>query len=101
MIPDNKGNIWFHTDRSIHQLNTETGIVTTLSEKDGFQPQNFSEGPSIGIRWDGDIYLGGGTYWRRRFYPDKPGEIYQYFIIRLFAIPRNKSKTFSAINGSQ
>jgi hypothetical protein len=42
LIPDNKGNIWFCTDRSLHQLNSVTGTVVTLSDKDGFQPQAYT-----------------------------------------------------------
>ncbi len=41
LIGDNMGNIWFHTDHSIHQLNVETGEVSTLSERDGFEKQDF------------------------------------------------------------
>jgi signal transduction histidine kinase len=43
LIHDTKGNIWFNTDRSIFQLNTKTGTITMLAEKDGFFPQNLSE----------------------------------------------------------
>ncbi|MES1214604.1 MAG: histidine kinase [Bacteroidota bacterium] len=42
IIADKDGNIWFSTDRSLHQLNTKTGTVTMLSEKDGFEPQSFN-----------------------------------------------------------
>ena len=74
LLPDTKGNIWFNTDRSIHQLNTETGVFSTLSEKDGFQPQNFSPDPPICIGTDGDLYLGGGIFGGEGFLrisPDK------------------------------
>jgi len=60
LLPDTKGNIWFNTDRSIHQLNIETGVISTLSEKDGFLPQNFSGGPILHRGPDGDLYLGAG-----------------------------------------
>ena len=40
LTPDNKGNIWFNTDRSIFQLNTKTGTITMLAEKDGYFTQN-------------------------------------------------------------
>ena len=39
---DDRNNLWFHTDRSIHQLNPETGEFSELSEKDGFDKINFS-----------------------------------------------------------
>ncbi|MEO5581891.1 MAG: two-component regulator propeller domain-containing protein, partial [Saprospiraceae bacterium] len=71
--PDNNGNIWFNTDRSIHQLNAETGIFSTLSKKDGFQPMDFTMGPSFELGADGSLYLGGGGFGLGfvRIYPDK------------------------------
>ena len=62
MIADNKGNIWFHTDRSIHQLNTETGEISVLTEKDGFQKQDF-ELIQFNLKDDyGNIYFSGGLF---------------------------------------
>jgi signal transduction histidine kinase/ligand-binding sensor domain-containing protein len=61
LLPDSKGHIWFNTDRSIHQLNTETGVFSTLSEKDGYKSQNFSQGAYISMGADGDLYLGEGA----------------------------------------
>jgi len=70
LIPDTKGNIWFNTDRSIFQLNTGTGIITMLAEKDGVSPQNLSE-LSHTKDDDGNLYIaaeGGGFY---QISPDK------------------------------
>ncbi len=61
LLPDSKGNIWFNTDRSIHQLNIETKVFSTLSEKDGFTPHNFTQGTYLYMGADGNIYLGGGV----------------------------------------
>ena len=33
LLPDTKGNIWFNTDRSIYELNAETGIIFHLIRK--------------------------------------------------------------------
>jgi hypothetical protein len=41
LINDDNGNIWFYTDRSIHELNIVTGQIKTMSEIDGFEKQNF------------------------------------------------------------
>ncbi|MEP7323298.1 MAG: ATP-binding protein [Saprospiraceae bacterium] len=73
IAPDNNGNVWFNTDRSIHQLNVETGIFSTLSEKDGFQPMGFTSGPSLKLGADGTLFLGGGIFGEGfvRIYPDK------------------------------
>lgn len=62
LIADNKGNIWFHTDRSIHQLNVATGEISTLTEKDGFEQQNFALYDLDFKDGNGDIYLGGGLF---------------------------------------
>ncbi|MGZ8559668.1 MAG: ligand-binding sensor domain-containing protein, partial [Chitinophagaceae bacterium] len=62
MIPDNKGNIWFNTDRSLHQLNIKTGVITTLSEKDGFEKQDFSTGTLAEKDGYGNIYFPGGIH---------------------------------------
>lgn len=62
ILPDSSGNIWINTDRSIHQLNTKSGVFSTLSDKDGFQPYGFTNGPSMTMGADGYIYLGGGIF---------------------------------------
>jgi len=62
MVPDNKENIWFNTDRSIHQLNIKTGVITRLSEKDGFENLDFSTGTHAGKDESGNIYFPGGMH---------------------------------------
>ena len=64
LIVDKKNNIWFNTDRSIHELNTKTGTVIKLSEKDGFLPHNFSSSVFAKDK-EGKIYFAseeGGFY---------------------------------------
>ncbi len=61
LIDDNKGNIWFHTDRSIQELNVATGQIKTLSEIDGFEKQNFALSPFVSKDAHGSIYYCGGT----------------------------------------
>ena len=60
LIADKQNNIWFNTDRSIHHLNTKTGVISSLSEKDGFHPQDFYDGPRLFSDDEGKLYLGGG-----------------------------------------
>ncbi|MES1219303.1 MAG: histidine kinase, partial [Bacteroidota bacterium] len=71
LTPDNKGNIWFNTDRSIFQLNVKTGTITMLAEKDGFLTQNISAFSDTKDK-DGDLYINAddaaGFY---RISPDK------------------------------
>ncbi|MES1214605.1 MAG: two-component regulator propeller domain-containing protein, partial [Bacteroidota bacterium] len=70
LINDNKDNVWFTTDRSIFQLNTKTGIIAMLSEKDGLSQQNFG-GPFFGAKDDdGDLYITDGDGFNR-ISPDK------------------------------
>jgi ligand-binding sensor domain-containing protein len=57
LIFDEHNNVWFNTDRSIYELNTTTGTIFKLSEKDGFQPQNFNDYTPVAKDDDGDLYL--------------------------------------------
>ena len=82
LIADDSGNIWFHTDRSIHQLNIKTGEISTLTEKDGFEKQSFQPF-SMNYKDDnGDIYFptGGNGSGFDRITPGKynnaPSSIY-------------------------
>jgi signal transduction histidine kinase/ligand-binding sensor domain-containing protein len=70
---DNRGNIWFHTDRSINELNIETGEISTLSDKDGFEKQFFLSMQLSYKDENGDIYYGGGVGGKgfNRISPDK------------------------------
>ena len=81
LIPDNKGNIWFNTDRSIFQLNTKSGTITLLTEKDGFSPHYFYD--FSGARdGNGDIFISGRGFTAGvdRISPDKyvfsPSSVY-------------------------
>jgi signal transduction histidine kinase/ligand-binding sensor domain-containing protein len=60
LINDNNGNIWFHTDRSIEELNVKTGQIKILSEADGFEKQNFDLLPFADKDAGGNIYYCGG-----------------------------------------
>jgi signal transduction histidine kinase/ligand-binding sensor domain-containing protein len=56
--PDNDGNIWFNTERSISRLNPETGKIITLSEKEGWQEQPYHGSPVVKDN-AGDLYFFG------------------------------------------
>ena len=58
---DDRNNLWFHTDRSINQLNTETGEFSQLSEKDGFDKIDFINYPGSLKAVNGDIYFPTGV----------------------------------------
>ena len=79
-IADNRGNIWFHTDRSIHQLNIETGEIFELTDKDGFQEQNFLPVDQFNYKDEnGNIYfpsLKGFDQINPARYTDPPSSVY-------------------------
>ena len=62
LIADNNGDIWFHTDWSINQLNVANGEVSTLTENDGFEKQDFGPVDRNYKDDDGDIYFAGGIF---------------------------------------
>jgi hypothetical protein len=57
---DNFGNIWFNNSfGNISRIHTKSGILTTLSEKDGQQIQQFNWLSPILKDKDGDLYFAG------------------------------------------
>ncbi len=80
VITDNRGNAWFNTDRSIFLLNIKTGIITKLSEKDGFQRQNFVGLPTPLIKdINGDLYFPCGRVWGKGFDKVRPGKFIETY----------------------
>jgi len=73
VISDNQGNIWFTSNHSIHHLDTKTGRITVLTEKDGFQPNGFFPGLWLGKTASGDLYFPSGEFGKgfTRIVPDK------------------------------
>ena len=65
MLLDNDDNLWFaNTLNQICRLDTTTGIITTLSEAEGYQKQNFDGVRSAAKDEQGRLYFGamnGGT----------------------------------------
>lgn len=62
IIPDRKGNIWFHTDRTLHHLDMTTGKIIILTGKDGFNKQDFTNGWGKNINEDGHLFFPGGLF---------------------------------------
>ena len=63
IVVDNRGIVWFNTDRSIYQLNPNTAKIGKITEKDGFRPQDFTpEGISAYRSASGDLYFPGGLF---------------------------------------
>ncbi len=61
VMPDNDRNIWFATNHTIHYLNTKTGRISDLTEKDGFHPNAFFLGLLFGKSGNGELYLPSGV----------------------------------------
>ena len=60
IINDNDGNTWFNTNRNIYRLNIKPGIISGLTEKDGFLPHDFRAGGFGAMKFDnGDLYFPG------------------------------------------
>ncbi|MFN2440544.1 MAG: histidine kinase, partial [Chitinophagaceae bacterium] len=81
MLLDDDGNLWFTNNlNQISRLNTTTGLITTISETDGYQKQNFdSHGPAAKDE-QGKLYFGFANHGRTtggldRIYPEKYSSI--------------------------
>ena len=60
ILPDGLGNIWFNNDRkNISNLNSKTGIITTLTEQDGYQKQSYDWTTPRGKISGGELYFTG------------------------------------------
>ena len=62
MITDNENNLWFNTEISICKLNLAKGRITSLTEKDGFQKQNFTPMLNFSKSALGELYLSDGVF---------------------------------------
>ncbi len=94
VIPDNRGNIWFNTDRSIYQLIIRTGKITRLTENDGFLPFHFTAFPR-GIKDDhGDIYFTARFHERGfiRISPEKFRETYPPSMVYVQSLEINQTR---------
>ena len=76
MLFDNAGYIWF--DASLDQvcrLDTASGIITTLTEADGYEKQTFGEGSSSAKDAQGNLYFGAwgepSNVGLERIYPER------------------------------
>jgi hypothetical protein len=89
LIPDNKQNIWFNTNRLIYQLNVGTGQISALSEKDGFQISDFRDmGEGIAKDDNGDIYFTTGGFYKgfKKISPDRFVSPQSYVYIKTLGI---------------
>jgi ligand-binding sensor domain-containing protein len=104
MLADNNGNIWFVIRTgNISRLQPKSGKFLSLSEKDGFQKQNFSWQHASVKDTNGDLYFGSrdGLY---RISPNKFVEDYPLSTVYVESINVNQkpfSKPISANNIQQ
>jgi ligand-binding sensor domain-containing protein len=60
ILGDDMGNVWLNnTDGDISQVNGKTGVLSVLSEKDGYKIQDFAWQPTNFKDAAGNIYLSG------------------------------------------
>jgi signal transduction histidine kinase len=72
-VPDNSGNVWFSTDHLIYRLNSKSGRISVLTERDGYQATGFFVGLTIVKSAVGDLYIPSGVNGKgiTRIIPDK------------------------------
>ena len=69
LLPDGHGNIWFNNYlKIIARLNIKTGIITALTESDGYQKQPYDFFHAQGKEINGEMYFVGNF-----LAPDKAG----------------------------
>ena len=101
LIPDNKRNIWFNTNRSIYQLNVKTGQINNLSEKDGFTHSDFRDmGEGIAKDNDGDLYFttAGFVDGFKRIRPEKFVSRQSYVYVKSIAIKEFSLPASTGVN---
>ena len=61
-VTDNNGNLWFNNMLGqINRLDTTLGIITTISEADGYKKQNFFWFEPVAKDIEGHLYFGAGN----------------------------------------
>ena len=58
MLSDNAGYIWFDGGNQVCRLDTASGIITTLTEADGYEKQVYGEGSSAAKDTRENLYFG-------------------------------------------
>lgn len=86
LVPDGKGNIWFNNDHKlISCLNIKTGIITTLSDRDGYQSQYYDWTTPQGKKAGENVYFVGNALAQiisfdmvmpNKFVPSPPSLVY-------------------------
>ncbi|PWT76571.1 MAG: hypothetical protein C5B59_06175 [Bacteroidetes bacterium] len=67
MIADNNGDIWWNTDRSISMLKVKSGKIISLSERDGYHKQDFTEISTRAKDRFGHLYFPSGNVFGNGF----------------------------------
>ena len=92
MLTDNGGNLWFTNDlNQINRLDTAVGVITNISETDGYQKQLRIWHHPCAKDDKGNLYFGGINYdspslnggldqiYPERYYSDSTSNIYVAF----------------------
>lgn len=106
LTTDNRGNIWFNTDRSIFKMDINSGKINTLTMKDGFPNVTFSSGTPVIKDFNGNLYFPTGIRGAkgiikinpeafRTTYP--PSSVY----IRSLLVNQQPVPSFNYISGAQ
>jgi signal transduction histidine kinase len=100
MMTDNENNLWFNSENSICRLDLAKGGITTLSEKDGFQKQDFTPMLNISKSSLGELYLGGGIFGQgfNRISPSNYSSTPAFIYLQKLLINQKPASLASSIN---
>jgi hypothetical protein len=104
LLIDTHGNIWFNTNHSLARLSPATGKIISLSEKDGFQPQQYNIFTSYATKARaGDFFMSGGYQGLDYIRPDKVRETYppSFVYIRSLEVNQKSLPLETNINNLQ
>jgi len=99
LLIDVHDNIWFNTNRSLVRLDPSTGKLISLSEKDGFQPQQYNIFTVYPIKVEGgDFIMMGGYQGADHIKPGRLRETYPWSNVYLKSLEVNQ-KVFPLSTG--
>ncbi len=103
MITDNENNLWFNSENSIFRLNLTNGRITALSEKDGFQKQNFTPLLNMSKSALGELYLAGGVLGQgfNRISPSRYSSTPAFVYLQRLQINQKPASLATSINNLQ
>ncbi len=104
LLLDAHQNVWFMTNRLLVRFNPGTGKFIALSEKEGFQPQQYNIFTTCSIKvGGGDFIMDGGYQGLDYIMPDKLRETYppSFVYIRSLEVNQKSLPLEASLNNQQ